>query len=58
MNRLDAEGIRSAARLPGPDGVHQDAQEHPVVQVHLGVSAEGVPPIPVWLAVAEAAPFC
>ena len=57
-NRLDAEGIRSAARLPGPDGVHQDAQEHPVVQVHLGVLAGDGPLIPVGLAAAEVAQFC
>ena len=57
-HRRDAEELRGAARLPGQDEVHQDAQEPPDVQERLGVSAEGVRPIPVWLAVAEAAPFC
>lgn len=57
-HRQAAEGLPGAAHLLGQDGVRQDAQEHPDVQVRLGVSAEGVPPIPVWPAVAEAAPFC
>ena len=58
VHRRDAEELRGAVRLLGQDGVHPDAQETPDVQEHLGVSAEGVPPIPVWLAAAEAAPFC
>ena len=57
-HRQAAAGLPAVAPLLGQDGVRQDAQEPPDVQVRLGVSAEGVPPIPVWLAVAAAAPFC